>query len=279
MSTTPEHLDPIVVAEHAEGLLPPAQAAAVDAHLGSCSTCRELAESLAGVSAQLAAAPAELPVPVEVADRIDRALADEAAGAHVIGRPAGQAAAPEGLLVRLRRRTPVLLAAAATIGAIGFAGYAVSSVVGGDGSDSLADIATSAGDDLDSAPERAETDGDAGADLSDDAAEESTEAFDAEALRDSALAPDDPELVAMIRDIATGSAPASPALTGDCGTTLADELEAPLIGVGSADWLHSDSILVVLETDDPNEVVGWLLPTCDTGVEDTIGGPVAVTLD
>ncbi|MES9540581.1 zf-HC2 domain-containing protein [Spirillospora sp. NPDC049024] len=72
----PAHLDYDVLADLAEGLLEDDEAASVNAHLETCADCRELSADLADVSRILAEAPMP-PMPAELAERIDTALAAE----------------------------------------------------------------------------------------------------------------------------------------------------------------------------------------------------------
>lgn len=76
------------------GLLPAAEAAALEQHLSGCADCRREVEELsptASLLAELKAAPAPAvePVPVELGERVSRALADAAAATR---RPAVRAA-------------------------------------------------------------------------------------------------------------------------------------------------------------------------------------------
>lgn len=76
---TDDHLSLDELAELDEGILMPDRATAAQAHLAGCARCRESAEALTATRARLAALPAEQ-MPAPVAARLDRALADAAAG-------------------------------------------------------------------------------------------------------------------------------------------------------------------------------------------------------
>jgi hypothetical protein len=104
--TTP-HLDYETLADLAEGLLDDAQAASANDHLAGCAQCLDRSADLADVSRLLAAAPVP-PLPIELAERIDSAIAAEASGS-----PAA-AGAPWR-----RRHLQLLSAAAAVLVAVG----------------------------------------------------------------------------------------------------------------------------------------------------------------
>ncbi|WP_030163287.1 anti-sigma factor family protein [Spirillospora albida] len=72
----PAHLDYDVLADLAEGLLEDDRAASVSAHLDACAECRDRSADLADVSRILAEAPVP-PMPAELAQRIDTAIAAE----------------------------------------------------------------------------------------------------------------------------------------------------------------------------------------------------------
>jgi hypothetical protein len=279
------HLDPLEVAEHAEGLLTPERSTAVDAHLSSCAQCRELSASVVGVTTALAAAPRELPIPDGVAARIDAALAEEARTA--VSEPARA----EGFWAGLRGRLPVIAAAAASVAVLGLIGYSLAGTGGGDDaattSDAGAGIAES-----DDAPESArapmdapdEAEEEAGederADLDDsgdaadsgeaegddgEQAENDGEAFDGEvSVREREA------LVDELQDVlAQQSAEAEPGADGEpCGTVLAEELGGERLGAADTDLVEPDSVLVAIDLDDPDTLSGWVLPGCTAGPDD-----------
>jgi hypothetical protein len=72
----PAHLDYDTLADLAEGLLDDDQTASVNAHLDTCTECRERSVDLADVSRILAEAPVPS-MPDELASRIDSAIAAE----------------------------------------------------------------------------------------------------------------------------------------------------------------------------------------------------------
>lgn len=79
------HIDPGILADYREGLLSRRRAARVAAHLSGCPRCAETDGQLAGVTTILASSPVP-PMPAGLADRIEAALAAEAAS-----RAAGEA--------------------------------------------------------------------------------------------------------------------------------------------------------------------------------------------
>jgi hypothetical protein len=274
---TTGHLNVVQLAEHAEGLLEPQHADAIEAHLNTCDGCRQSATALEAVTARLAMAPPELPTPPDVVDRLDRALAAErthAAG----GAGAEPDAAPVVQLGWFRRRAPQLLAAAATIGVLGFAGYAIATSGFGGADSGAMEIATD-----DSADEPDE-----------DAAERDASAADEEAaatLEEDAGAPA-PDQADEPSDLAVGSAfePEVRELVGrvhagaevgaepGCGRALADELGRELVGSAPTAVTGEDAVLVVVEVTD-SIVEGWVLPTCDASISDALDEPRLVSID
>ncbi|MDQ1625930.1 MAG: hypothetical protein QOJ49_1428 [Actinomycetota bacterium] len=71
------HPDLETLADLDEGLLEPAQAAEVSAHVGGCPECRDAAAALADLPARLAALSDVGPVPEDVVARLDDTLRDE----------------------------------------------------------------------------------------------------------------------------------------------------------------------------------------------------------
>lgn len=287
------HLDPLEVAEHAEGLLESERASAVEAHLSSCAQCRELAASVAGVTTALAAAPSELPIPDGVAARIDAALADEAAARSVPGRRERRA---EGFWSGLRGRLPAIAAAAASVAVLGLIGYSLAGEGGGDdgttATDAGADMAEpeDAGDEAAEAPtddadedfgtlqEGAPAEEEENADAEDDAAGtrdeaesdgsgdgEQAETFDVPARELDAL-------IGQLQDIlAEQSTQAEPGEDGRaCGTVLAEELGGELLGAAETDLVEPGSILVAIDLGDPDTLSGWVLPDCTAGPDDVL---------
>jgi hypothetical protein len=101
------HLDYETLADLAEGLLDDEQAASANDHLVDCAECLDRSADLADVSRLLAAAPVP-PLPIELAERIDSAIAAEA-----FNSPAAIGASSH------RRHLRLLSAAAAALVAVG----------------------------------------------------------------------------------------------------------------------------------------------------------------
>ncbi|MGW2179741.1 anti-sigma factor family protein [Streptomyces sp. NPDC001732] len=83
---TTRHPDPTEISDLTEGLLPPPRAAEVHRHVEGCEPCAEVHSALKEIRALLGSVPAPQRMPDDVADRIDAALAAEAALAES-GRP------------------------------------------------------------------------------------------------------------------------------------------------------------------------------------------------
>lgn len=93
-----EHPDLDALADLAEELLPPEQAAPLHRHLADCATCAEDYAALRGLPELLADAPVP-PMPQQAADRLAAALAAESAArtqtrAEDPPKPAAATAAP-----------------------------------------------------------------------------------------------------------------------------------------------------------------------------------------
>ena len=157
------HLDADIVADLDEGLLPPAEAALVRAHLARCADCAALDRALSGLRLLLRSSAGPGPLPAEVAARMDlalaRAQAEEDRRGVAAERPAARRAA------RAWRLRTVLggLAAVAAAGLV--AVPLLQGTGGGDDSASGAATADSAGASgstaggTDLAPESALSDG------------------------------------------------------------------------------------------------------------------------
>ncbi|HEX6337511.1 MAG TPA: hypothetical protein VFZ85_11190 [Jiangellaceae bacterium] len=257
---TTGHLDATRLAEHAEGLLGASEAAAAQAHLQECAACRATAARLESVTAMLATAPPTLPTPAHVVAKLDRALADENAGTPL--------RAPVIQLSWFRRKAPQLLAAAATVGVLGFAGWAITT--GSDGGDDAEEATTAESGGGEDAPEEA---ADAGI-----AADSDLQSADEEAAAEP-LQADDGELAApaaaladQIRAVAEqGPGAERDAADDTCGLALADELGAELVGTAATDVTGEAAVLVVVRSDDDPAVVhGWVMPACDATVDEAL---------
>ncbi|MFD9813183.1 hypothetical protein [Streptomyces sp. NPDC059080] len=75
---TDEHPEVSEISDLTEGLLPPARTAVLRAHLESCTLCADVFASLEEIRGLLGTLPGPVPMPAEVAGRIDAALAAEA---------------------------------------------------------------------------------------------------------------------------------------------------------------------------------------------------------
>lgn len=262
---TTGHLDATRLAEHVEGLLAPEEAAAVEAHLRECDTCQATAADLVSVSAMLADAPATLPVPEHVAARLDRALDEEAA-------PEPEPA-PVVELSWFRRRAPQLLAAAATVGVLGFAGWVVASggAGGDDSEEGAATVAESGG--RDAADESAADDTNADEDAEESelhATEEDAEAPPL-AAEEGQAAIAAPELADEIRAVfERAQAESAERATDTCGLPLAEDLGLELVGTAATEARGEIAVLVVVQSDDPDLVHGWVVPGCDATADEAL---------
>ena len=271
---TAGHLDSVRLAEHAEGLLTQDEAAAVERHLHACPQCRQTSAALEAVTTQLAAAPRTLPAPPEVVDRLDRALAAEAR------QPAAEQSDPQAVvqLSWFRRRAPQLLAAAATVGLIGFAGYAIST--SGQDEDAAMDIATADAPDSEEAAPPVETDDDTAAGpelLQEEAAEDG--AADALGADPQAETGDDDALEREIRGLVSQvRIGAEPEVAVECGQPLADSLGAELVGTAPTRLMDDGAVLVVVDVG-RSTVQGWVLPTCASTEKEVLAGPRLVAIE
>ncbi|MEU6735520.1 zf-HC2 domain-containing protein [Streptomyces physcomitrii] len=78
MTGAAEHPDVTEISDLTEGLLTPARSEEIHRHLESCADCRDVHASLEEIRGLLGTLPPSTPMPVDVAERIDAALAAEA---------------------------------------------------------------------------------------------------------------------------------------------------------------------------------------------------------
>jgi hypothetical protein len=258
---TDGHLDATVLAHYDEGLLAPSRATEVGDHLAVCPSCAAVLGQLTNVRARLADLPAQIPMPPAVAERVDQALA-----AEQVQRDSAVAPAHTATVRPFRRRLPQLMAAAATVGVVIFAGYVISTSGGGDSGGeeaSSAEGATQAEDGDDSG---------AGGGIAEDAA-------GAEGNPREDLLPAPAERATLTEQIqalagvdleAGGDSAVPQRFADDCGLVLARELGTELIGVTSTDVVASGSVLVVVQADQPRLARGVVLPACDAGLDEAL---------
>ena len=118
MADLTRHPDVVDLAEYAEGVLDPDRRSAIDHHVRGCLDCARTLSDLGELPNALAQAPVP-PMPADVADRLDRAVAAESTARASLWDGAAKA---EVTPLRSRRRWlgPVV-AAAAVLGVIGIA--------------------------------------------------------------------------------------------------------------------------------------------------------------
>jgi hypothetical protein len=117
----PAHLDYDVLADLAEGLLEDDEAASVNAHLETCADCRELSADLADVSRILAEAPMP-PMPAELAERIDTALAAESMHTATVASLEQRRGRRHWRILSAAAAAAVVLGGGATVGKIALDG-------------------------------------------------------------------------------------------------------------------------------------------------------------
>lgn len=129
MTDQPWHPDPDQLADHAEGLLVPAESGALVAHLEDCTRCQADLDQLQALPAWLAAAAPVGPLPDGVLGRLDRALADAAAGAESARSPT---VVPLSVTERPRGMR-LLQAAAVTVLVLAGGAVGITALLGGGG--------------------------------------------------------------------------------------------------------------------------------------------------
>jgi hypothetical protein len=205
----------------------------------------------------LAAAPRTLPTPAHVVDRLDRALAVEAAPEPEPARVVQ--------LSWFRRKAPQLLAAAATVSVLGFAGWVATTGGGGNDEDDSAGEAAIA---------ESESQYDAGAEGSADSSLEHPEkeygGAPLEAEDDELRAAADPELADEIRAIVAREQGEGDDADDSCGQPLAADLNLDLVGAAPTEVTGETAVLVVVQSDDPAEVYGWVVPECDATADEAL---------
>ena len=255
---TGSHLGATLLAEYDEGILPARAAADVAAHLAHCPLCSETHRQLAEVTVRLASAPAALPMPEDLAARVDRALA---------GEQPNRSNNRDGKIAPirpLRARLPSVLAAAAVVGAVAFAGYVVGT---GSGADDAGDQATSAESDAD------ESVGSAPESESDVAGGAAAPTFQGtEPLPQSARTSltEQIQAIAALRRTSALSGADREFSVGTCGAALATEVDRGLIGAAPTDLGEPGAVLVVTAASTPDAAQGWVLPACDATASDAI---------
>jgi hypothetical protein len=266
-----DHLTAVVLAEYDEGLLPERRAADVAAHLANCPTCTETSRQLSEVSHRLAAEPATLPIPADVATRLDLTLAGERTS--VAREEAGPPRHRTGNIVGLRpwrARMPTVLAAAATVAAVAFAGLVVGTGSGGDDGGDSQTVAAEGGAERAADESERPVPSPAGGD---DAAVEGL-ALSPQATRTA--------LTEQINAIMVTGSMESFAAEDDgdqdesrvpqdadrCGAALAADVGRHLIGAAPTDLGSPGAVLVVTTASTDDAVQGWVVPTCDATAAD-----------
>ncbi|HET6686828.1 MAG TPA: zf-HC2 domain-containing protein [Jiangellaceae bacterium] len=258
------HLGAVVLAEYHEGLLPDRMAADVAEHLAHCSACSETHRQLTEVSRRLAGEPAALPIPAEVAARLDDALASEKP--TLARRRTGQVSPVRAW----RARMPAVMAAAATVAAVAFAGFVVGTNSGGD--DSAGESQTTVAE---GGTERSS--GDAAQPVPDAGAPEFLP-FDVQSSR-TALTEQIREIVAIgtqefasggLSQDESGESATDPENARRCGAAVASDLGRALIGSAPTGIGAPGAVLVVTTSNTDDAVQGWVLPNCDATASDAL---------
>lgn len=262
------HLGAVVLAEYDEGLLSDQMAADVAQHLAHCSACAETHRRLTDVSRRLAAEPAALPIPADVAARLDDALASEKPNL-IRGTGLVSPVRP------WRARMPTVLAAAAAVAAVAFAGYVVRTGSGDDSAGESQTTVAEGGTDL-SSDDAAQAVPNAGGDVG--AAPESLP-FSLQGAR-TALTEQIQEIVARgttsgaesdrADQDGSGETPSHQESAGTCGAPLASDVGRDLIGSAPTDLGVPGAVLVVTTADTDDDAQGWVLPNCDATASDAL---------
>jgi DNA-binding FrmR family transcriptional regulator len=240
-----------MLAELVEGVLADAQSERIQYHVDQCRTCQSVVTQLHGVTAALRDLPDQITIPEHLAAQVSAALATEQVSRRSMR--AGSQERSEGTVAWFRRRVPQVLAAAASVGIIGFAGYVVTSGNGGSGDGvSVAGAGISA--------EKSSSRAALGAE------DQTMKDVAPNMLPGQQRQVDRGELVAVMTSVWEQRSE----LTAGCGRSLAEERGQRLIGSTAADTAvlgsnpAQEAVLVVLEDDKQEQLSGWLIPTCNS---------------
>ena len=262
------------------GLLDRERANGVREHLAVCAACTEESAAFLAVRSALAAEPDPGPVPPDVAERLDAALAVAAAER---GLPVAADADPEQPVDELsarRRALPRLLAAAAAVGVVGLGAWAALGGMGG--ADEDATTAGEAGASRERSTAEAlvpDADDDAGA----GSAEEEAATMESESLLTGPEAPAGQETAAgpepeaatpptaeqemqrvtdLTAAVAAGEAPPQSGPPG-CGEAYTEAAGTGLTAAAPTTYEGVDAILLVVPGPGFGVHTGIVVPTCD----------------
>jgi hypothetical protein len=262
------------------GLLDRGRASGIREHLAVCAACAEESAAFLAVRSALAAEPDPGPVPHDVAERLDAALAVAAAerGLPVAATAHAGPEQPGDELSARRRALPRLLAAAAAVGVVGLGAWAALGGMGG-----ADDDATTAGEagavrELSTA-EALVPDADDGA----GAAQEDATTTESESLltepevsaREEPAAPREPEAAPppteeqelqrvsdLTAAVAAGEAP-PPSGPPGCGEAFIEASGTGLAAAVPTTYDGVDAVLLVVPGPGFGVHTGIVVPTCD----------------
>ncbi|MGH9252451.1 MAG: hypothetical protein ACRD0W_23460, partial [Acidimicrobiales bacterium] len=166
----------------------------------------------------------------------------------------------------LRARLPSMLAAAAVVGAVAFAGYVVGTGSAGDDSAGESQTTVAEGDADESVGREPESESDAagGAAASPFQGTEPLPHTVRTSLTEQIQA-----IAALRRTLALGGADLE-FTVGTCGVALATEVDRGLIGAAPTDLGAPGAVLVVTAASTPDAAQGWVLPACDATASDAL---------
>jgi hypothetical protein len=263
------------------GLLDRGRASGVREHLAVCAACAEESAAVLAVRSALATEPDPGPVPHDVAERLDAALAVAAAerGLPVAATAdADREQQPVDELSARRRALPRLLAAAAAVGVVGLGAWVALGGMGG--ADEDATTAGEAGTARElSTAEALVPDADEGA----GAAEEDAAATESESLlsepdapaQEEPAAPPEPEaapppteeqelqrVTELTAAVAAGEAPSHSGPPG-CGEAFTEASGTGLTATVPTTYDGADAVLLVVPGPGFGVYTGIVVPACD----------------
>lgn len=245
------HPDVVDLAEYAEGLLDAARQADIDHHVRGCPDCAATLSDLAGLPQTLAAAPVP-PLPPDVAERLDRAIAAEAQA-----RASSWSGTAQVTPLRPRRRWLAPAVAAAVV--MGAVAVAVPIVLNDDpGSDDAAGEMQS-GAEAEPAPEENAAEREGGsADGAAPPAELSSDSFGRDVI-DNFYAGSRDLRVARLEALTSSGPSISP---GELGK-LPDACDRPVLPDGTVDDISYDGESALLLRRESGKAVDVVAYRCD----------------